>query len=144
MPPEYVAHEAVAGVGEPELAEHGVGRVASRAARPWPNSRATITRFSRPVSAGSTAAACPASPMTRRTVVGVGDGVDAGDVQRAAVGGAERGDGADERRLAGAVRAEHGGDDAGRGDEVETVEGGDGTELLAQPDGLDRRLLGAG
>ena len=98
-----------------------------------------MTRFSRPVSAGSTAACWPARPITRRTSCGSGDGVDAGDVQRAAVGAQQRGHGADERRLAGAVRAEHGGDRAGRGDEVEAVEGGDVAELLAQADGLDRR-----
>ena len=98
-----------------------------------------MTRFSRPVSAGSTAAVCPASPMTRRTSCGSGDGVDAGDAQPPGVRSQQRGHGADERRLAGAVRAEHGGDRAGRGDEVETVEGVRRVpNVLAQAGGLDR------
>ena len=44
------------------------------------------------------------------------------DAELALVGAVQRGDRPDERGLAGAVRAEHGGDLAGRGDEVETVE----------------------
>ena len=60
-----VADEAVAGIGQPELGEDRGGRRGGPRSRPWPNSRATITRFSRPVSAGSTAAAWPARPMTR-------------------------------------------------------------------------------
>ena len=74
-----------------------------------------MTRFSRPVSAGSTAACWPARPMTPPDVVGPGGGVDAGHVQRTAVGSHQCGDRANEGGLAGAVRAEHGGDRAGRG-----------------------------
>ena len=59
-------------------------------------------------------------------------------------GRGQRGDGADERRLAGAVGAEHGGDRARRGDEVEAVEGGDVAEALAQAEGLDGRGAGVG
>ena len=60
------AYEAVAGVGQAELVEHRVA-LAAAVWRSWPNSRATITRFSRPVIASSTAAYWPARPMMRRT-----------------------------------------------------------------------------
>ena len=64
-----VAHEAVTIVGQTELGS--TASAARRAsARRCPNRRATITRFSRPVSAGSTAACWPARPMTRRTSSG--------------------------------------------------------------------------
>ena len=61
-------------------------RRAGSARRPWPKSRATMRRFSRPLIAGSTAAYWPARPMTRRTAVGMAGDVDAGDAQRARVG----------------------------------------------------------
>ena len=48
------------------------------------------------------------------------------------VGPQQGGDGADERGLAGAVRAEQGGDPAGLGDEVEPVEGVDVAEVLGE------------
>jgi len=43
---------------------------AAASVRLCPNNRATITRFSRPVNAGSTAAVWPARPITRRTLSG--------------------------------------------------------------------------
>ncbi len=75
--------------------------------------------------------------------VGIGDDVDAVDEQAALVGQVQRGDGAHERRLAGPVGTEDGGDLTAGGDEVETVEGDDRlvslAEALVQPRRLDDR-----
>ena len=65
------------------------------------------------------------------------DGVDAGDEQRAGVRLQQRGDRPDERRLAGTVRAEHGGHLAGRRHEVEPVECVHVAVVLGDPGGLD-------
>ena len=97
-----------------------------------------------PVIAGSTDAYWPARPMTWRTRLGSARSVDAGDPQLAAVGPQQRGDGADERGLAGAVGPEQGGDVAGLGDEVEAVEGVDVAEVLGEAVGLDDRGHGQG
>ena len=104
------AHEPVGGLGEAELLEHARRRSRVPSAGSWPKRRATISRFSRPVIAGSTAANWPARPISRRTALGLAAHVVAGDAQRAGVGPQQRGDGAHEGRLAGAVRAEHGDD----------------------------------
>ena len=66
-----------------------------------------MRRFSRPVSAGSTAAYWPGQPDRAAHALRVRGDVDAGDAQRARVGPHQRRDRPDERRLAGAVGAEH-------------------------------------
>ena len=65
------------------------------------------------------------------------DGVDPGDEQRAGVRLQERGDGPDQRRLARAVRSEHGRDLPGRRHEVQSVEGVDLAVVLGDPGCLD-------
>ena len=72
--------------------------------------------------------------MTRRTSSGWATASMPATASEPSSADAQRGDRAHERRLAGAVRAEHGGDRAGGGDEVEAVEGRDVAEALAQAD----------
>ncbi len=66
MPPEYPRTRRSAASVNP-IWPSTVSAAARAARRSWPNRRATITRFSRPLRAGSTAADCPASPIARRT-----------------------------------------------------------------------------
>ena len=56
-------------LGQAQLVDDQGGRRRAPAGR-CPKSRAVISRFSRPVMVGSTAANCPARPMTRRTSMG--------------------------------------------------------------------------
>src|SRR5207237_10894202 len=69
------------------------------------------------------------------------------DAGGAGVGGEVAGEDAQQRRLAGAVGAEHGEDGARRGLELDAVERADGTERLDQALGCDglmhRRILPA-
>jgi hypothetical protein len=67
----------------------------------------------------------------------LGGHVDAGYPQLTAVGPQQRGDRADERRLACPVRPEEGSDVAGCGDKVETREGLDVAEALGEASSLD-------
>jgi hypothetical protein len=84
---------------------------ARRAAlRGWPNKRATITRFSRPVKDGSTAAAWPARPITRLDPLRVSGGVDARNPKLAGIRTEQGGHRLDEGGLAGAVRTQNGRD----------------------------------
>ena len=138
-----VANQAVAVVGQADLVEHRVGGV-------------TGGRPPVPEQAGDHHQVLPASQ--RRLDGGVlagetdhpadlvraGDGVDAGDGQRALVGRGQRGDRAYERGLAGAVGPEHGGDRTRRGEKVEAVERGDVAEALAQAVSLDGCGAGVG
>ena len=137
-----VLDRTVGVVGQEDLGEHRIG------GRPGaPLDRGRTAGRSSPgspgrSSAGSTAALWPASPMTRRTCSGLLDRVDAGDVQRTGVGLQQRRHRPDERGLAGAVGAEHRGDLAGGGDQVEPVEGVDVAVVLGDADRLDRRVDG--
>ena len=70
----------------------------------------------------------------------VADDVEAGDAGRAGVGGEEGGEDPDRRRLAGPVGAEDAEDGAGRGLEVDAVEGADVPERLDQAADRDCRL----
>ena len=133
-----MAHEAPAGVTEPELPEDRVGGVrrtpAVMAEQPGHHDQVLAPgqrRFHSGVLAGQ--ADHPAH------VVGTGHGVDAGDSQLATVGREQRRHRPHERRLASAVRAQDGGHGTGRGPQVEPVEGDDVAEALAQTDGLDGR-----
>ncbi len=135
------AHEAVAGVGEPELLEHdvrravgGLGVVAEEAGDHPQVLAAGHRRLHRRVLAGE----ADGPPHLLRVL---GD-VDAGDGQGAGVELGERGDRADERGLARAVRSEDGEDLAGLGGEVEAVERVHVTEVLVEAAGLDHVVHG--
>ena len=103
-------------------AARGRGRTAGRPSRgsPGRSSPARPTAY------------WPARPMTWRTCFGSATASMPATRSVPAVGPQQRGDRADEGRLAGAVRAEHGGDLAGLGDEVEPVEGADVAEPLGE------------
>ena len=131
-------HRPVGVLGQVDLA--AAPRRPRRERRAWGGrtGEPIITRFSRPVSAGSTAAFWPARPMTRRTSSGRPVGVDARHVQRPAVGLQQRGHRLDEGGLAGTVRTEDRGHLAGWGDQVETGQRMHVAVVLGQADRLDR------
>ena len=131
------AHEAVGGLGQPDLTEHGLGggpRRPSVVAEQAGDHHQVLPPAERRLDG----CRLPGQPDRPPHPLGMRRGVDAGDAQLAGVGSDQRGDGTDERRLAGSVGSEHGGHRAGRSDEVEAVEGHDLSERLAQAGGLDR------
>jgi hypothetical protein len=106
-------------------------------ARFCPNSRATISRFSRPVMVGSTAANCPAQPDRRLHDVRLPDHVVPEDAQGAGVGFEQGGDAAHEGGLAGAVGPEHGQDRTLFREQLQPVERGRVPESLNHTGGFD-------
>jgi len=72
-------------------------------------------------------------------VAWLGSGVDAGNPQVAAIRTQQRGNCADEGRLARPVRPEQRGDLTGLGDKVQTGEGLDIAETLGEASSLDNR-----
>jgi hypothetical protein len=83
----------------------------------------------------------PREPDPRPELARVADDVEAGDARLALVGGEQRREDADCRRLPGAVRPEETEDAAGRDDEVDAAKRLDLPVPLDQPAGLDRRAL---
>ena len=130
------AHESVAGVGEAQLLEDGLRRLAGSLAavaeeaghhhQVLPTGHGRLDRGVLPGQADE-------APHLGR----VGDDVDAGDGQGAGGGLHEGGDGPDEGGLPGAVGAEHSQDLAPFGVEVETVEGVHLAVVFGEADGLD-------
>ena len=118
----------VGGLGEPEALENLGGAPARLGPATSRYRRPIISRFSRPVSSPSTAANCPARPMRRRTASGSPTTSWPSTVARPAVGAQERGEDADERRLARAVGPEQPEDGARLDLEVEAVERDDVAE----------------
>ena len=105
-----------------------------RAGRPSSGSRSPV-RFS------STAAYWPASPIRERSFARVLDHVQPGHARLARVGRQQRREHAHRGRLPGPVRAEHAQHGAGRGLEIDTVEGADVPERLDEALGADGRLF---
>ena len=91
-----------------------------------------------PVSRLSTAENWPVTPIAARTPSGSRDQIAAGDAQRAGVGGDQRREDLDDRRLAGAVGAEQREDRALGDVEVDAVEHERGRRRLAQSERDDR------
>ena len=131
-----VLDRTVGVVGQEDLGEHRIGGGA------WPRSIVAEQpgdhhevlptrerRFDRGALAGE--------PDDATDLLRVLDRVDAGDVQRPGVGLQQCRHRPDQRGLAGTVRAEHGGDLPGGGDQVETVEGVDVAVVLGDADRLD-------
>ena len=96
-----------------------------------------MIRFSRPVSAGSTAAAWPARPITWRTRSGWAAASMPVTRNVPASGSEQRGNGPHERGLAGAVRTQDRRHGSGRRDEIQPVERHNAAERLAEACGLD-------
>ena len=133
-----VLDRAVGVVGQEDLGEHGIGGGAGPgsivAEQPGDHHEVLAAgerRFDRRALAGE------ADDAT--DLIGMLDRIDAGDVQRSGVGLQQGRHCPDQRGLAGTIRAEHGGDLSGGGDEVETVEGVDVAVVLGDADRLDRR-----
>ena len=95
----------------------------ARAREPRPPSRATSSRFSRPVRNSSSPAYWPVTPIRRRTRSASATDVEAVDQHTTSVGTDERGEDSDQGRLAGAVVAEHSERRALWGGEVDSGEG---------------------
>ena len=112
-------HPAVRRVGELEA---GQQVVRDRAGSFRCRSRATSTRFSRPVRISSTAANCPVRLIDSRTFAGSRGDVEAVDGGRPRVGLEQRGQDLHDRGLAGAVGAEQGEDAAPRHVEVDAAQ----------------------
>ena len=101
-----------------------------------------MARFSRPVIISSTAADCPARPMSRRMAMVSRTTSMPGHPQRSAVGAQQRGHGADERGFPGAVGAEEGHHLSGWNGQVERVERLHLPESLAEALGLNEGVHG--
>jgi len=138
------AHETVAGVAQPELLEDSVGGISrgTPAVAEQPGDHLEVLPTGQRRFDGGELTGQPDHPAH---LLGAGQRIDAGDAQQPGVGAQQRGDGAHERRLSGAVGAEDRRDGPGRSDQLEAVEGGDVIlaallpEVLAQPGGLDDR-----
>ena len=129
-------HQPVGGFRQPDLREHGVrsGTGAAPAVSEQPRHHdQVLAAGQRRLDGGS----LTGQPDDLAYALGVGGGVDAGHAQRPLVGREQRGDRSHERGLAGTVRTEDRRDGAGRGDEVQAVEGDHGAEGLAEARGLD-------
>ena len=88
--------------------EQLVASAAVRLSRGTPYSLAKMSRFSSTLSSRSLVIACGMTPIDSAHAVGLRDDVEAVDARRARRRREERGQHADERRLAGAVRARAG------------------------------------
>ena len=134
-----VAHELVGGVGEAERGEQLVGarRRATRAeAEQAPEQLQVLAAVELLVDRGELAG--EAHPPAHRG--GFAHDVVAEHPGGSAVGVQQRGEHADRRRLAGAVRAEHAVDGAPPDGEVDAVDGAQLAEHLDEALGLDRQL----
>ncbi len=138
-PARPAAHETVGGIGEVEPVEYfrrvaagvggGLAEQAGHHLEVLPPGHRLLDR-------GRLAGEPDQGPHAVR----LAQGVDAGHAQRAGVGPGQRRHRAHERRLAGAVRSEHGEHAAGRGRHRQPVQGGDLAVVLVEAFGLDHRF----
>ena len=130
LPPESVPDLIVATIAEAGLLEHLPDRCLDVVDLLEPREQAQVLGHGQP-------------PVERRLL---GDEADlaAGEADLARIGLADAGEDREQRRLAGAVRADHREHLAGRGGEVDIVESEPVAEALRQPDRLDRGGRGVG
>ncbi len=133
--------QSVAGIGEPELLEHVVGRGA-RTAAVVPEQASDHAEVLAPRQRRLDRSELSREPDRPADLLRILGDVNAVDVERARVGSQQCGDRADERRLAGTVGAEHR-EHRPRGRvEVETGERLDVTEPLREAFGLEHQSHG--